>query len=67
MIVEAPEMKVPAEGESPWQFAYVKLPFEGDVWVESSQIVPGNRPVVHHVMVTATTLPPGIDSMPKAA
>ena len=61
VIVEAPEMKVPAEGESPWQFAYVKLPFEGDVWVESSQIVPGNRPVVHHVMVTSTTLQPGTE------
>src|SRR5580700_4687810 len=30
LIIEAPEMKVPAEGESPWQFVYVKLPFKGD-------------------------------------
>ena len=51
-------MKVPAEGESPWQFAYVKLPFQGDVWVEASQVVPGNRGVVHHVLVTSMTLPP---------
>jgi hypothetical protein len=58
LIIEAPEMKVPAEGESPWQFAYVKLPFQGDVWVESSQVVPGNRGVVHHVLVMSATLPP---------
>ena len=57
LIIEAPEMKVPAEGESPWQFAYVKLPFQGDVWVESSQVVPGNRAVVHHVLVMSATLP----------
>jgi len=61
VIVEAPEMKVPAEGESPWQFAYAKLPFQGDVWVEAAQIVPGNRPVVHHVMVTSVTLPPNAE------
>jgi hypothetical protein len=58
LIIEAPELNVPAEGESPWQFAYVKLPFQGDVWVESSQVVPGNRAVVHHVLVMSATLPP---------
>ena len=58
LIIEAPEMKVPAEGESPWQYAYVKLPFQGDVWVAASQVVPGNRAAVHHVLVTAVTLPP---------
>ena len=58
VIIEAPEMKVPAEGESPWQFVFVKLPFQGDVWVAASQVVPGNRAAVHHVLVLATTLPP---------
>ena len=58
LIIEAPEMKVPAEGESPWQTAYAKLPFQGEVWVESAQVVPGNRAVVHHVLVMAATLPP---------
>jgi hypothetical protein len=58
LIIEAPEMKVPAEGESPWQYAYVKLPVQGDIWVAASQVVPGNRAAVHHVLVTAMTLPP---------
>lgn len=58
LIIEAPEMKVPAEGESPWQFVYVKLPFQGDLWVEASQVVPGNRAAVHHVLVLSATLPP---------
>ncbi len=57
-IIEAPELKVPAEGESPWQFVYAKLPFEGEVWVEASQVVPGNRAVVHHVKATVATLAP---------
>jgi hypothetical protein len=58
VIIEAPEMNVPAEGESPWQYVFVKLPFQGDVWVAASQVVPGNRAAVHHVLVLATTLPP---------
>jgi hypothetical protein len=58
LIIEAPVMQVPADGESPWLYAYVKLPFEGDVWLAASQVVPGNRGVVHHVMVTSVTLPP---------
>jgi len=58
VIIEAPELKVPAEGESPWQNVYVKLPFQGEVWVAASQVVPGNRAAVHHVLVTAVTLPP---------
>ena len=58
LIIEAPTMQVPAEGESPWQYAYVKLPFQGDMWVAASQVVPGNRAAVHHVLVTAMTLPP---------
>jgi hypothetical protein len=68
VIIEAPEMKVPAEGESPWQNVYVKLPFQGDVWVSGSQVVPGNRAVVHHVLVMAVTLPPGteIDAQGRA-
>ena len=57
LIIEAPELKVPADGETPWQNVYVKLPFQGDVWVEGAQVLPGNRPVVHHIVVTSTTLP----------
>jgi hypothetical protein len=58
IVIEAPELKVAAEGESPWQVVYVKLPFKGDAWVEGSQVVPGNRAVVHHVLVMSATLPP---------
>jgi len=58
LIIEAPELKVPADGENPWMTAYVKLPVQGDLWVEAAQVVPGNRSVVHHVMVTPATLPP---------
>ena len=57
LIIEAPEMKVPAEGESPWQSVYVKLPIQ-DAWVAAAQVVPGNRAVVHHVLAMTVTLPP---------
>lgn len=60
VIIEAPEMKVPAEGESPWQFVYAKLPFQ-EAWVEAAQVVPGNRGVVHHVLVLSATLPPNAE------
>src|SRR4029453_2019117 len=58
LIIEAPEFKVPDEGEVPWWYANVKLPFQGDVWVEGVQVVPGNRAIVHHVLVTSATLSP---------
>jgi hypothetical protein len=58
LIIEAPELKVSAEGENPWQNVYVKIPFESDVWVAAAQVLPGNRAVVHHIVVTSTTLPP---------
>ena len=56
LVIEAPEFDVPAEGEVPWWYANVKLPFQGEVWVEAAQVVPGNRAVVHHVLVTSATL-----------
>src|SRR4029453_10677393 len=59
LIIEAPVMEIKAEGENPWQYAYVKLPFVADgVFIGAMQIVPGNRKMVHHVLVTSATLPP---------
>ena len=59
LIIEAPAMEIKAEGENPWQYAYVKLPFVADdVFIGAMQIVPGNRKMVHHVLVTSATLPP---------
>jgi hypothetical protein len=44
---------VAAEGV--FDYRYVKLdnPFEKDVWLEATEIVPGNTRVLHHVIVTA--------------
>jgi hypothetical protein len=59
LIIEAPVMEIKAEGENPWQYAYAKLPFTADdVWIGAMQIVPGNRKMVHHVLVTSATLAP---------
>ena len=43
--------KVPAAGDVRYQYFLVDPGFEKDVWVNGMEIVPGNRTVVHHVLV----------------
>jgi hypothetical protein len=52
--------KIPATGVIPW----VSLPsedyvFPEDVWVQSIEIRPGNRAVVHHAVAQANLIAPG--------
>ncbi|QDT11263.1 redoxin domain-containing protein [Stieleria marina] len=42
--------QVPAEGTVEYQYFIVDPKFTEDKWVTSTQIVPGNRSVVHHVI-----------------
>lgn len=44
---------VPATGEVKYQYFRVVPGFKEDKWVSAAQIVPGNRSVVHHVLVFA--------------
>ena len=46
---------VKAEGEVRYQYFSVDPDFKEDVWVNAAEIVPGNRAVVHHVIVFAAT------------
>ncbi|HUQ68049.1 MAG TPA: redoxin domain-containing protein [Planctomycetaceae bacterium] len=46
--------KVQAEGEVRYQYFSVDTNFTEDKWVTSAEIIPGNRSVVHHVIVFAT-------------
>ena len=48
---------VPAEGEVRYKYFTVDPKFKEDVWFTAAQLMPGNRAVVHHILVTA--LSPG--------
>jgi hypothetical protein len=58
------EYAVPAEGTIPYQYFEVATNFTEDKWVQAFEVRPGNREVVHHVLVYArapeTTRPPQV-------
>jgi peroxiredoxin len=47
----AEEFKVPASGTLPYKKFTVDPGFKEDVWVQAGEVRPGNRAVVHHVLV----------------
>jgi hypothetical protein len=49
--------EVPASGEVDYQYHLIPSGFTEDTWVQASEIRPGNREVVHHVIVYVR--PPG--------
>lgn len=46
---------VPADGTVKYQYFTVDPGFEEDKWVTAGEIIPGNRAVVHHVIVFMTS------------
>lgn len=57
------EMDVPAEGVVPYKYVRVHTNFTEDKWIQAAEIRPGNRSVVHHVIVSsAPTGEAGLDS-----
>jgi len=42
---------VPAEGVIPYKYLTVQTNFNEDKWVQAAEIRPGNRKVVHHIIV----------------
>jgi len=48
--------EVPATGEVRYQFFLVDPGFTEDKWVEASEVLPGNRAVVHHILVFARSV-----------
>ncbi len=49
--------KVPAEGVVRYQYFTADPGLKEDRWIEAAEILPGNRAVVHHILVFA--MPPG--------
>jgi len=45
------EVAVPATGVAPYQYINVKTHFTENKWVQAAEIRPGNRKVVHHIIV----------------
>lgn len=50
LVIDIPPTDVPATGVVDYQYKLVKNPLDKDVWVRASQIVPGERAVLHHVI-----------------
>src|SRR5262249_48159485 len=60
LTIQLPKtVKIPAEGEMPYQNFVVDPKLSHDVWVRASQVRPGNPSVVHHLVVFV--IPPGGD------
>ncbi len=53
LVIDIPATDVPASGVVDYQYKYVQNPLDRDVWVRASQIVPGDRTVLHHVITRA--------------
>jgi hypothetical protein len=45
------DYSVPAEGTIPYQYITVKTTLKEDRWIQAAEIRPGNRSVVHHIIV----------------
>jgi peroxiredoxin len=48
--VSTSPFRVAGEGVIEYQYFVVDTQFENDVWVESAEIIPGNRSVLHHAI-----------------
>ncbi len=53
LVLELPEVTIPAQGELPYHSYVVDTGLEHDVWVTAAETLPGNREVVHHIIVEA--------------
>ncbi len=54
VVPVSPEpFEVPATGAVRYQYFKVDPEFDQDVWVKSMELLPGNREVVHHILVFA--------------
>src|SRR6185437_2119140 len=56
LVFEMPtEFEVPPKGTIDYQSFSVATHFTEDKWIQMAEVLPGNRAVVHHGMVTAET------------
>jgi peroxiredoxin/mono/diheme cytochrome c family protein len=53
LVVDGQEMRIPARGEVPYRWYSVDPGFQEDKWIQAAELRPGNRAVVHHILVFA--------------
>jgi hypothetical protein len=49
VVMDLPAHDVPAKGVLEWELIAFPSPFQGDAWVTSMEILPGDASVVHHI------------------
>ena len=54
LIIDIPAYEVPANGVVDYQFPVVKNPLDEPRWIVATDILPGDRNVVHHVLFGST-------------
>ena len=59
VVLDVPAFDVPASGVVEYKYQYVRNPLDKDVWVRATDILPGDRAALHHVITTWTI--PGRD------
>jgi hypothetical protein len=60
VVIQIPEaFHVPAKGRIPYQYIVVPTNLTEDKWVQSVELRPSNRKVLHHINVSATPPRPG--------
>ncbi len=50
LVLNIPAAEVPATGVVDYMYQHVDNPLDHDVWVKASEIIPGNRGTLHHVI-----------------
>jgi thiol-disulfide isomerase/thioredoxin len=48
LILKSDELKLPAKGDIPYQYAILPHVFAEDTWIQAAQILPDNPGVLHH-------------------
>jgi hypothetical protein len=64
LVLTIPEYKVPAEGFVEYEYMEIPTNLTEDRWIQALEVRPGNREVVHHVIVNAR--PPQPERRPTA-
>jgi hypothetical protein len=64
VVLTIPEYKVPADGFIEYEYIEVPTNLTEDKWIQAFEVRPGNREVVHHVIVSAR--PPQPERRPGA-
>ncbi len=50
LVIDIPAHDVPASGVVDYQYLHAMNPLEHDVWVRATEILPGDRQALHHVI-----------------